>query len=153
MLSIYHACRAAVIKAIVSTPNTWIRYTMWTRRYYRITPILSTLNWLPVKFQIDYNKYFCWIINPWMLLYCTSSGSWWSAMAISIKWCRFFVVNTNIEGYITGQSFLLQSLTVIEQPSIQCLGLRHIKDTLKSLIKDSVLKPRLETYLFSQSFY
>ncbi|KAI5086446.1 hypothetical protein C0J45_2304, partial [Silurus meridionalis] len=49
-----NACPASLINKLQLVQNAAARVLTRSRKYDHITPILSSLHWLPVKFRIDY---------------------------------------------------------------------------------------------------
>ncbi len=58
-------CSARLINKLQMVQNAAARVLTRTRKYDHISPVLSTLHWLPIKHRIDL-KILLIIIKPWM---------------------------------------------------------------------------------------
>ncbi|KAI5106855.1 hypothetical protein C0J45_2493, partial [Silurus meridionalis] len=68
-------CPASLINKLQLVQNAAARVLTRSRKYDHITPILSSLHWLPVKFQIDYKSLAAYItFKTLMLAYKAKNG-------------------------------------------------------------------------------
>ncbi|XP_053337506.1 uncharacterized protein LOC128509700 [Clarias gariepinus] len=138
-------CSARCINKLQLVQNAAARVLTRTRRYEHITPILSSLHWLPVKFRIDFKIL--------LLTYKALNGlapQYLSELLVSYNPPRLLrskdagclLVPRIIKNTAGGRAFSYKA--------------PKLWNSLPNSVRDSdtvsVFKSRLKTYLFSQAF-
>ncbi|KAI5622172.1 hypothetical protein C0J50_18234, partial [Silurus asotus] len=116
-----------------------------SRKYNHITPILSSLHWLPVKFQIDYKLL--------LLTYKTLNG-------LSPNYLSSLLTRNNRSRSLNSQNSGLLVVPRIAKSTKGGRTFSHLAPKLWNSLPDGVrgsdtlsqFKCRLKTYLFSKAY-
>ncbi|KAI5618349.1 hypothetical protein C0J50_22331, partial [Silurus asotus] len=138
-------CPASLINKLQLVQNAAARVLTGARKYDHITPILSSLHWLPVKFRIDYKLL--------LLTYKALNGL--APMYLSSHLTRY-----NPPRSLRSQNSGLLVVPRIAKSTKGGRAFLHLAPKLWNSLPDSVrgldtltqFKCRLKTYLFSKAY-
>ncbi|KAI5624228.1 hypothetical protein C0J50_16198, partial [Silurus asotus] len=138
-------CPASLINKLQLVQNAAARVLTRSRKYDHITPILSSLHWLPVKFQIDYK----------LLLLTYQALNSLAPMYLSSLLTRY-----NPPRSLRSQNSGLLVVPRIAKSTKGGRAFSHLAPKLWNSLPDSVrgsdtltqFKCRLKTYLFSKAY-
>ena len=138
-------CSSRSINKLQLVQNAAARVLTRTRRYDHITPILSTLHWLPIKFRIDYKILLLTYkaLNGLAPQYLSELLVFYDpSRLLRSKDAGYLLVPRIMRATAGGRAFSYKAPQLWNSLPLSVRG----SDTV------SVFKSRLKTYLFSQAF-